>query len=274
MFLVDLAQLAEEVRSPIAVLCAVALRSPVAPSALQRCGRCGASRSPGAAACPRTRITSEVRRPLVHQQPPSLEQVRARIGRLDLVLDHVSQRRLDDLARMVRHARPPSLGTRIGSRVEQRRSRGAGASWASSTWRGSDVRLLRPIHARSPRRRHGVRSGSRPKRVSTPWRSREPPERAIVRDVRPSLLKSGAGCHTRPRHQHQLSRWPRITRRRAVSVEISSQRPVGPSSARHSWHSSRYYRRRQRRRPALDFEPPVEAAAQRAALKGQAVAAK
>ena len=43
---------------------------------------------------------SEVRAPVVHQRSPPLEQVRPRIGRLDLVLDHVSQRCLDHLPRV------------------------------------------------------------------------------------------------------------------------------------------------------------------------------
>ena len=43
-------------------------------------------------------LPGKVGRPVVHQPPPQLEQVRTRVGRLDLVLDHVGQRRLDDLA--------------------------------------------------------------------------------------------------------------------------------------------------------------------------------
>ena len=39
---------------------------------------------------------------IVHEPPPPLEQVRAGVGRLDRILDSVRQRRLDDLARMVR----------------------------------------------------------------------------------------------------------------------------------------------------------------------------
>ncbi len=44
----------------------------------------------------------EVVGPIVHEPTPTLEQVRAGVGRLHLVLDHMRQRRLDDLARMVR----------------------------------------------------------------------------------------------------------------------------------------------------------------------------
>ena len=43
----------------------------------------------------------EVLSPIVHEPPP-LEQVRPGVGRFDLVADDVGQRRLDDLARVVR----------------------------------------------------------------------------------------------------------------------------------------------------------------------------
>ena len=39
--------------------------------------------------------SAEVLRPVVHQPPPPLEQVRPGIGRLDRVADDVRQRRLD-----------------------------------------------------------------------------------------------------------------------------------------------------------------------------------
>ena len=42
-----------------------------------------------------------VRFPIVHEQPPPLEQVRASIGRFDWVADHVGQRRLDHFPRVV-----------------------------------------------------------------------------------------------------------------------------------------------------------------------------
>ena len=44
---------------------------------------------------------TEIGRPVVHQVAPALEQVRARVGRLDLVLDDMRQRRLNDLAWMI-----------------------------------------------------------------------------------------------------------------------------------------------------------------------------
>jgi len=48
------------------------------------------------------RPAGQVLGPIVHEQPPPLEQVRPRVGRLHLVLHHVRERRLDDLARVVR----------------------------------------------------------------------------------------------------------------------------------------------------------------------------
>ena len=41
-------------------------------------------------------------RPILHEPPPSLEQIRPRVGGLDLVLDHVAERRLNDFTRMNR----------------------------------------------------------------------------------------------------------------------------------------------------------------------------
>ena len=47
-------------------------------------------------------LAVEVFSPIVHEYPPTLEQVRAGVRGLDLVLYDVGQRRLDDLARVVR----------------------------------------------------------------------------------------------------------------------------------------------------------------------------
>ena len=55
-----------------------------------------------AAASPALGDLRQGTRPIVHERPPTLEQVRARIGRLDPFRDDVRQRRLDDLARVVR----------------------------------------------------------------------------------------------------------------------------------------------------------------------------
>ena len=49
----------------------------------------------------------KVGRPVVHEPPPPLEQVRPRVGGFDLVLNDMRQRRLDDLARVVGLLRRP-----------------------------------------------------------------------------------------------------------------------------------------------------------------------
>ena len=49
----------------------------------------------------------EVTRPVVHQDTPALEQVRAGIGRLDPVPDHMRQGRLDHLPGMIRPHQSP-----------------------------------------------------------------------------------------------------------------------------------------------------------------------
>ena len=45
--------------------------------------------------------SAQIRGPIVHQPPPTLEQIRPRVGRLGLVADHVRKRRLDHLPRVV-----------------------------------------------------------------------------------------------------------------------------------------------------------------------------
>ena len=52
----------------------------------------------------------KVCRPVVHEPTPALEQVRPRVGRFDLVLNDMRQRRLDDLARVVGLLRRPVPG--------------------------------------------------------------------------------------------------------------------------------------------------------------------
>ena len=47
-------------------------------------------------------LPAEVGRPVVHEPASALEQVRAPIGCLDPVLDHMCEGRFDDLARMIR----------------------------------------------------------------------------------------------------------------------------------------------------------------------------
>ena len=76
------------------------------------------------------RRRAEISGPIVHQPQPPLEQVRARIRRLHLVRDHLRQRRLDDLPRVVslpgspvaerraepmRHGRNPVVWSNLGS---------------------------------------------------------------------------------------------------------------------------------------------------------------
>ena len=62
---------------------------------------------------------AHVRSPILHQLASALEQVRAGIGRLDLVLDDVAERALDDFARVVR-----LLGRLVpGTRSESGRER-------------------------------------------------------------------------------------------------------------------------------------------------------
>ena len=79
-------------------------------------------------------MSTELGGPIVHQPPPTLEQVGACVNGLDLVLDHVRQRRLDDLARMVCLLRRP---------VPERRPEGVRHSGdaATSRW-GSASRCV------------------------------------------------------------------------------------------------------------------------------------
>ena len=51
----------------------------------------------------------QVTRPIVHQDTPPLKQVRACIGRFDLVPDNVRQRRLHDRMRRVRAFSRPTI---------------------------------------------------------------------------------------------------------------------------------------------------------------------
>ena len=71
-----------------------------------------ASRTRSSRVRSRRRPLCQVARPVVHQDTPPLEQVRARVGRLDLVPDHMRQGRLDHLAWMVRLLGRPVPETR------------------------------------------------------------------------------------------------------------------------------------------------------------------
>ena len=55
----------------------------------------------------RSLMAVEVGGPVVHQDTPALEQVRAGIGRLDPVPDHMRQGRLDDFPGMIRQLMNP-----------------------------------------------------------------------------------------------------------------------------------------------------------------------
>ena len=58
-------------------------------------------------------LARQISLPFLHRQPAAaLEQVRAPIGRLDPVLDHMREGRLDDLARMIRRLGRPVAATR------------------------------------------------------------------------------------------------------------------------------------------------------------------
>ena len=54
---------------------------------------------------------TEVRSPVRHQSPATLEQVRASVCRLDLVPNDMRQRRLDHLSGVIRSPRPPNPGS-------------------------------------------------------------------------------------------------------------------------------------------------------------------
>ena len=55
----------------------------------------------------RARVSAKIRGPVVYQQPTPLEQIGTGVGGLDLVLDDVSPRRLDELVAVARRRRRP-----------------------------------------------------------------------------------------------------------------------------------------------------------------------
>ncbi len=79
----------------------------------------------------------EVLGPLVHEPPPPLEQVRAGVGRLNLVLHDVGHRRLNYLARMIRLFGRPIPERRAEAVRDGDDSHGTGASSAASTSRSA-----------------------------------------------------------------------------------------------------------------------------------------
>ena len=134
----------------------------------------------------RPTLILKVLRPVVHQQPPPLEQVRPRIRRLHLVRHHMRQRRLDDLPRMVGPLRRPVPEARPGSRAQQFRSRAVGASSAAST-----PRLAARSASETPRRRPPP-SARAAARISTTS------PHSGTRCSRFAFIRAGAFVQTRP----------------------------------------------------------------------------
>ncbi len=141
---------------------------------------------------PRARPRSRI--PLPNEPPPTLEQVRPGVGRLDLVLDHVSQRGLDHFPRMVGflgrpvpERRPEAVSDGGDPMVD-----GTGASWAASTPRSAS------------RSASGTR-GRRRRRASAPRRGPPAPSRRAGRGARaspssaaPERSTRGRPCPSRP----------------------------------------------------------------------------
>ena len=100
----------------------------------------------------RSAVAIDVGRPLVHEPPPALEQVRTRIGGLDFVLDHVRERHLDNLARVIRFfgcpvpegGPEPSPSVRAASRISAAR-RHSGTRCARCAF----MRAAGMVHTRS-----------------------------------------------------------------------------------------------------------------------------
>ena len=65
-------------------------------------------------------LARDILRPLVHEPPPPLEQVGAPVRSLNLVLDHVRQRRIDDLPQVIGLFRRP-VPERLAEPVRHRR---------------------------------------------------------------------------------------------------------------------------------------------------------
>ena len=141
-----------------------------------RCGAVSAARRVD----PPVALSIQIALPVVHQPPPTLEQIRARIRPLDVVRHHVRQCRLDDLPRMVG---PRGRPVRNGPRP---RSRGATASSATSTPRSA-------CHSAS-----GTPDRCRRRASARPRGSPPPARRAEPRCSRFAFLRSADIVHTRP----------------------------------------------------------------------------
>ena len=152
-------------------------------------------------------VAGEVLGPVVHQPPPALEQVRPRVGRLDLVLNDVGERRLDHLPRMVGLLGRPVPERRAEAMRQRRRPRGTGASSGTST-RLSTSRSASGTRGRRRRRASEPRRG-----LPAPGRTAGPGARASPSSVQPGIV------HTAP----------------AVSISVPRREPdlAGPRGRQH-----------------------------------------
>ena len=134
----------------------------------------------------------EVGCPIVHEPPPPFEQVRPRVGRLHLVLDHVGERGLDDFTWMIRFLGGPIPERRPEAVAARRRPRGTGASSGTST------------SLSTSRSASGTRAGCR-RRASAPRRGPPAPGRRAGPGARASPSSAWPGpstprrpCRSRP----------------------------------------------------------------------------
>ena len=150
-------------------------------------------------------VARQIPGPIVHQQPSTLEQVRAGVGGLDLVLDDMGERRLDDFPADGPSSGPPSRGSWIGNRVARRRPRGTGASSGTSTWLSTSHSASGTRAGRRRRASAWHRGPPGPGRRAEPGRashvaSRTSPDRAAV-SSRNSNASLTAGCDDRRRRR-------------------------------------------------------------------------
>ena len=155
-------------------------------------GRPARARSPGpedgrsSAGAPG--IADDMGGPVVHQPPPTLEQVRAGVRGLDLVLYDVSERRLDDSQSL------PCLGSRQPGRIR------ASTAWAAAAKDG--MLLRRRFSARgSPPARASLRLARAAARASLSGTSGKPPNPSSQRRPRITScctqLRVPVGCTSR-----------------------------------------------------------------------------
>ena len=192
--------------------------------------------------------------PIVHEAPPPLEQVQPRARRLDLVADDVGERRLDDLARMVRL---------LGRPVRERRP--------EAMDHGRDVAVLEdPGQLRAvelPSRRPGDTSGCRRCRASARRRGSRWTGRTAARGARRASSCEQRGRSTRRPSCPSRTTAPHAPRRNARPLHTSrdastaSTMPTRPSQIASRGRSTRGRARRRtargRRRPGLHAEDSV-----------------